>query len=108
MEKREFESISEEAESQEKRKKGRKKPKAEVEFEEECRRKWKILSKNFLCTLNLPSNVLSLPQKQTALRSLQAQAVEHQVGPMMWDQGPNYQDKSGIVCLFEVTAFFFE
>lgn len=100
--KRELESISDEATKEESIKKEKKKTKAQLDYEEMCRVKWKKLSANFLCTMEIPINVLTLPSRATTLRGLQAQVVEHEVGPRLWEQNVNAQGKDSIVCLFEV------
>lgn len=100
--KKELESISEEATKEETSKKEKKKTKGQIEYEEQCKTKWKKLSTNFLCSLEIPINILTLPSRATTLRGLQAQVVEHEVGPRLWEQNVNAQDKGSIVCLFEV------
>lgn len=97
-----MEAISEESVKQEQIKKSGKKRKADIEYEDQCRQKWARLAKNFVCNLDVPIHLLSLPTKATTLRGLQAHIVENETGPRMWESGVNYQDKSNIVCIFEV------
>lgn len=104
---RQLELISQEAAKVEEEEKTKKKSKAQIKFEEECKANWKLLGKNLIGTMAVPINMLSLPKKITALRNLQAKIVTMEVGPRLWEQNVNAHDKPGIVCIFEVKSFKF-
>lgn len=101
-ERRELILIEDEARAGEKRKSKAKKSKTELEFEEVVKANWKYLSEHYLTTMPIPINLLSLPSRSVALRSLQMKTVETSLGPRMWAEGPNYPGKDGITCVFEV------
>ncbi len=99
---RELELIAGEQQQVEKGKKMSKKSAEELAYQKECASKFKRLSQNFVCTLEIPTHMLVLPNRQQTLRGLQAQVVINDVGPRLLEQGVTAQDKSGICCMFEV------
>lgn len=99
--------ITREHEKVKTEKKKRKKSEATLEFEERCDSFWKKLSENYVCTLSIPNNYLTLPEKDQALRSLQSDIVENSLGPRMWKENVNFFDKSGICAVCEVLHCLF-
>ena len=97
-----MEAIAGEQAQFDKGKKMGKKSQEEISYAAECAKKFKRLSQNYVCTLDVPINMLVLPNRQHTLRGLQWQVVKDDVGPRLLEQSVNAQDKSGIVCMFEV------
>ena len=99
---KELDIIAGEQAHHEKGQRARKQTAEEIAYQNECAKKFKRLSANFVCVLEIPINMLVLPNHQQTLRGLQAQVVNNDVGPRLLEQNVNAQDKSGIVCMFEV------